>query len=118
MPRVSCHRFLGAKAIELPSCAGEKGEAAKWDLIKVLGNETQWTIWIEEFFLCEGVLNVVVFEAFLFGDYGDIGSLADRPDLLMLPTLEWAIYSAIVGYLLLISVYVWRKEKGVSPHLS
>lgn len=53
---MSCHKFLGTKAIELPSCAGEKGEAAKWDLIKVLGNETQCTTWIAEFFLCEGVL--------------------------------------------------------------
>ena len=62
-----------------------------------------------------GLLNVVVFAAFLFGDYGDIGSFVDRPDFWMLPTLEWAIYFAIVGYLLLISVYVWRKEKSASP---
>jgi hypothetical protein len=62
-----------------------------------------------------GLLNVVVFAAFLFGDYGDIGSLVDRPDFWMLPTLEWPIYFAIVGYLLFISIYVWRKEKGAKP---
>jgi len=28
----------------------------KWDLIKVLGNDTQFRIWIEGFFLQEGVL--------------------------------------------------------------
>ncbi|RDE17529.1 MAG: hypothetical protein C4K49_02365 [Candidatus Thorarchaeota archaeon] len=65
-----------------------------------------------------GLLNVVVFAAFLFGDYGDIGSLVDRPDFWMLPTLEWAIYFAVIGYLLLISVYVWRKEKGASSNQS
>ena len=43
-------------ALELLNCIEEKGEATKWDLIKVLGNETQFRIWIEEFFLREKVL--------------------------------------------------------------
>jgi hypothetical protein len=34
----------------------EKEEATKWDIIKVLGNETQFKIWVEDFFLQEGVL--------------------------------------------------------------
>ena len=38
-------------ALELLNCIEEKGEATKWDLIKVLGNETQFRMWIEEFFI-------------------------------------------------------------------
>jgi len=43
-------------ALELLDCVAEKGEATKWDLIKVLGNDAQFRKWIEEFFLPEGVL--------------------------------------------------------------
>ena len=43
-------------ALELLNCLEEKGEATKWDLIKILGNETQFKIWIEDFFLPEKVL--------------------------------------------------------------
>lgn len=43
-------------ALELLNCLEEKGEATKWDLIKILGNETQFKIWIENFFLPEKVL--------------------------------------------------------------
>jgi hypothetical protein len=42
--------------LELLNRIEEKGEATKWDLIKILGNETQFRIWIEEFFLREKVL--------------------------------------------------------------
>lgn len=34
----------------------DKGENTKWVLIKVLGNETQFKLWIEEFFLPEKIL--------------------------------------------------------------
>jgi len=43
-------------ALDLLNCVEEKGEASKWDLIKVLGNETQFILWIERFFLVEKVL--------------------------------------------------------------
>ena len=43
-------------ALELLNCVEEKGEASKWDLIKILGNETQFILWIERFFLAEKVL--------------------------------------------------------------
>ncbi|MHA2142340.1 MAG: hypothetical protein ACXADF_16825 [Candidatus Thorarchaeota archaeon] len=43
-------------ALELLNCVEENGEATKWDLIKVLGNDTQFRLWIERFFLPEGVL--------------------------------------------------------------
>jgi len=37
-------------------CAAEKGEATKWALIKVLGNDAQFRKWIDRFFLPEKVL--------------------------------------------------------------
>ena len=43
-------------ALDLLNCIEEKGEATKWDLIKVLGNETQFRIWIENFFIREKVI--------------------------------------------------------------
>ena len=43
-------------ALDLLDCIEKKGEATKWDLIKVLGNETQFRIWIEEFFIREKVI--------------------------------------------------------------
>jgi hypothetical protein len=43
-------------ALQLLECVEERGEATKWDLIKVLGNEAQFKIWIEDFLLPEKVL--------------------------------------------------------------
>jgi hypothetical protein len=43
-------------AFELLDCVEKKGKASKWDLIKILGNETQFTLWIKNFFLHEKVL--------------------------------------------------------------
>ena len=43
-------------ALELLNAIEESGEATKWDLIKVLGNEAQFKIWIEDFLLPEKVL--------------------------------------------------------------
>jgi hypothetical protein len=39
-------------ALELLNCLDEKeGKASKWDLIKILGNESQFHYWVEEFLL-------------------------------------------------------------------
>ena len=43
-------------ALELLDCVAERGEATKWDLIKVLGNDAQFRKWIDGFFLPEQVL--------------------------------------------------------------
>ena len=48
-------RSPGVIALEVLDCVGE-GEVSRWDLIKVLGNEAQLRVWVEEFFLLEGVL--------------------------------------------------------------
>jgi len=53
---VASRRTPDRIALELLSCIEEKGEATRWDLIKVLGNETQFRIWIEDFFLHENVI--------------------------------------------------------------
>ena len=46
-------------ALDLLDCVDCKGKATKWDLIKVLGNEVQFTLWIERFFLPEKVLDEI-----------------------------------------------------------
>jgi len=53
---VASRRSPNTIALDLLDCIEKKGEATKWDLIKVLGNETQFRIWIEEFFIPEKVI--------------------------------------------------------------
>ncbi len=43
-------------ALELLDTVEKRGEATKWDLIKVLGNEAQFKKWVEDFMLPEKVL--------------------------------------------------------------
>ena len=62
-----------------------------------------------------GFINMTIFALFLYGPFGGFGG--PRPEFSMRITLEWAIYWAIVGYLLVISLYVWRKEKNVESPL-
>ncbi|MCW4055134.1 MAG: hypothetical protein NWE84_09515 [Candidatus Bathyarchaeota archaeon] len=40
-------------ALEILDCIEEKGEATKWDLLKILGTGWQFHHWIEEFLLKE-----------------------------------------------------------------
>jgi hypothetical protein len=40
-------------ALKILDTIEDKEEANKWDLIKVLGNEAQFGVWIEKFFLVE-----------------------------------------------------------------
>jgi predicted transcriptional regulator len=44
-------------AYELLEAVAEKGEATKWDLIKILGNDTQFRLWVDRFLLPEKVLS-------------------------------------------------------------
>ena len=56
MSEITSRRTPDMIALELLECVEETGQATKWDLIKVLGNETQFRLWIDKFFLPEGVL--------------------------------------------------------------
>lgn len=58
-----------------------------------------------------GVINFVIFALFLFGDWGSLSDVMARPDFHMITTLEWGIYFAIIGYLLLISLVTWKRNK-------
>jgi len=40
-------------ALELLDCIDEEGEATRWDLIKILGNTSQFHHWVEEFLVKE-----------------------------------------------------------------
>lgn len=57
MNRLSVRRTPDTIALELLDCVAEKGEATKWDLIKVLGNNAQFKKWVEDFMLPEKVLS-------------------------------------------------------------
>ncbi len=43
-------------ALELLDSVEAKKEATKWDLVKVLGNEAQFGVWVERFFLIDKIL--------------------------------------------------------------
>jgi hypothetical membrane protein len=56
-----------------------------------------------------GFINMTVFVLFLYGPWEEWGG--PRPEFSMRLTLEWGIYWAIVGYLLILSISIWRKER-------
>lgn len=56
MTPLSNRRAPNEIALELLDSIEEKTEASKWDLIKILGNDTQFRIWIDEFLLPEKVI--------------------------------------------------------------
>lgn len=58
-----------------------------------------------------GLINFVIFALFLFGNWGSLSDVMTRPDFHMIPTLEWGIYFAIIGYLLLISIMTWKRSR-------
>ena len=57
MTPLSNRRSPDEIALELLDAIEEKTEASKWDLIKILGNDTQFRIWITDFFIPEKVVN-------------------------------------------------------------
>ena len=44
-------------ALQLLNCIAERGEATRWDLIKILGNTSQFSHWVEEFLMEEGLVS-------------------------------------------------------------
>jgi len=55
--RLSVRRTPDVIALELLDTIDERGEATKWDLVKVLGNDAQFKKWVEDFMLPEKVLS-------------------------------------------------------------
>lgn len=56
-----------------------------------------------------GFVNIFFFAAFLYWPYEQIPILT--PPLSLVPTFEWGIYFAIVVYLLILALYVWRGSR-------
>ena len=56
MKKVTTRRSPDEIALDLLDAIEEETEATKWDLIKVLGNDTQFKIWIDDFFIPEKVV--------------------------------------------------------------
>ena len=54
--KVVSRRSPNSIALELLDCIEEREQATKWDLVKVLGNETQFRLWITKFFIKEKVI--------------------------------------------------------------
>jgi predicted transcriptional regulator len=52
--RVSSSRRKPSQiALKLLDCIDEKGETSRWDLIKILGNNSQFHHWVEDFLIRE-----------------------------------------------------------------
>lgn len=51
---MSSRREPSLIALQLLDCIEGKGEASRWDLIKILGNTSQFRHWVEDFLLREG----------------------------------------------------------------
>ena len=57
MITVSSRRRPSTIALALFNCIDEEdGKASKWSLIKILGNESQFHYWVEEFLIQDGFI--------------------------------------------------------------
>jgi hypothetical protein len=66
-------------ASELFDCIDDKsGRASKWDLIKVVGTESQFHYWVEEFLLRDKFIEEEVESSHYFYRKTDAGELLQR----------------------------------------
>ncbi|TFG33219.1 DUF998 domain-containing protein [Candidatus Thorarchaeota archaeon] len=70
----------------------------------------QRNVKIPKIFSLGGFINTAIFALFLYGPWESLGAI--RPVFSMRVTLEWAIYFAIVSYMFILALYVWRIEKN------
>jgi hypothetical membrane protein len=70
----------------------------------------QKNVKIPKVFSLGGFINASIFALFLYGPWEGTGAV--RPEFSMRVTLEWAIYFAIVSYMLILALYVWRRERN------
>jgi len=68
---------------------------------------------IPKTFIIPGLITIFTFIYFLFFiDVGDLSTIfTSRPDILLIAIFEWVVYFAIIGYMLLVAVYVFLKER-------
>lgn len=52
-----------------------------------------------------GFISTACFVAFVSVGTTNLDPVSERPDFWLLPTLEWAVYFSIIGYLLAVSLY-------------
>jgi len=83
-------------------------------LLWAFGILAQKEVRIPKVFSLGGFINTAIFALFLYGPWEELSDFDPRPTFNMVVTLEWAIYFSIVGYLLILSLYVWRKERKVA----
>ena len=57
----SSRRGPSSIALAIFNCIdGEGGKASKWGLIKVLGNESQFRSWVEDFLIRDGFIDIEI----------------------------------------------------------
>jgi phosphoribosyl-AMP cyclohydrolase len=62
-------------ALDILDVIEQKGEATKWDLLKIVGNSQQFKHWMEDFFLKEGIVEERVETRYFFYFKTDRGDL-------------------------------------------
>ena len=66
-------------ALELLSCIDQKeSRATKWDLIKILGNEAQFTHWVTDFLVKDKFVEEIVESRYYFYKKTESGDLFHR----------------------------------------
>ena len=66
-------------ALDLFDCIDQKeGKATKWDLIKILGNEAQFTHWVTDFLVKDRFVEEMVESRFYFYRKTETGDLFHR----------------------------------------
>ena len=66
-------------ASELFDCIDKmNGQASKWDLVKILGTESQFHFWVEEFLLKERFIEQEIDSNHLFYKKTETGALLQR----------------------------------------
>jgi hypothetical protein len=81
-------------------------------LLWAIGILAQKDARVPKVFSLGGFITTTIFALFLYGPWEGISDLSTRPAFNMVVTLEWAIYFSIVGYLFILALYVWRKERS------
>ncbi|MDF1537478.1 MAG: DUF998 domain-containing protein [Candidatus Thorarchaeota archaeon] len=106
--------FVGVFPMNYP----EHGPAAMSFFLSGLVMSVLWTLTIlaqkevrvPKILSLGGIINIFFFAAFLYWPYEQVPVLS--PPLSLVPTLEWGIYFAIVGYLLILALYVWKNHQS------